>query len=141
MELGTIEELQQMALPMLETNYILIRKDRPTSSKQILSPPETEVVFNLSCEPAYKYSLPGFADYGCDPTQRTSNALHDSALYLETLNKRYEISKEGGIPGKGETYRIAEVLDPFLKNSDFMARNTIPLGADHAKVQNMMLNL
>ena len=123
-----------MASLMPEPYPTSFKKATPFSSKHVVAPPETEIIFNLSCEPGYKYSLPAFADYSCDPTQRTSNILHANALYLETLDKRFEISKEGGLPGKGETYRIAEVLEPFTKNSDFMMQSTIPLAPEHTKV-------
>lgn len=109
------------------------KKSIPICSKRIFSPPETEIVFNLSSEPSYKYSLPSFADYGCDPRLRTSNILQINALYIEADNKRYEISKEKQ-NAKTETYRLVEVLDPFLKDSQFMNQNTIPLEPPNIKV-------
>lgn len=112
-----------------------VEKSIPINSRQILSPPETEVIFNLSCEPAYKYSLPAFADYGCDPAQRTSNQLQYKVLYIEAANKRYEISKEPSQSGKPDTYKLAEVLEPFVKDGEFMRNNSVPLSASNTIVR------
>jgi hypothetical protein len=127
-DLGSREELVEMAKKMRMPPPAAVKKAMPYNNAQIISPPETEVIFNLSCEPAYKFSLPAFADYGLDPTQRTSNKLLHHALYLEANSKRYEISREPPTSGsKVETYRLAEVLEPFGKDSDFMRANTVPL--------------
>lgn len=135
-ELGSQEQLTQMAALMPETHATSFRKEGAFNSRLVIAPPETEVTFNLSCEPAYKYSLPSFADYGCDPSQRTSNILQGSTLYLETATKRYELSKEQAKAGnKAETYRLVEVLDPFAKNGEFMAQTTVPLATEHTKVR------
>ena len=133
-DLGAPEELIRMAIMMPETHPTSFKKGKPFSSSQIIAPPETEIMFNLSSEAAYKYSLPAFADFGCDPIQRTSNIMQTNALYLETSTKRYEISKESG-SDKEETYRLAEVLDPFGKNSEFMAQTSVPLSGEHVKVR------
>lgn len=54
------------------------------------------LIFNLSLEPAYAFTLSTFADKGADDHilgGRTSFKLQDSVLYLETDKTRYEISK------------------------------------------------
>ncbi len=134
-DLGPQEQLIQIAAMMPETHATSFRKEGAINSRLVVAPPETEVTFNLSCEPAYKYSLPSFADYGCDPSQRTSNILQGSALYLETATKRYELAREPVRTGKVETYRLAEVLEPFGKNGEFMAQTAVPLPVEHTKVQ------
>ena len=134
--LGTPEELISMAALMQHPGPTSFKKSVPICSKRIIAPPETEVVFNLSCEPAYKFSLPAFADYGCEPRQRTSNMLQNNVLYIEADNKRYEISKEKpNSASKVETYRLAEVLNPFVHDNEFMAQHSIPLDLSSVKVK------
>lgn len=82
--LGTHEELLQMAKAMPQTTPQSFKKATPVNASRVIVPPETEIVFNLSSEPAYKFSLPAFADYGCDPSQRTANILYENCLYIET---------------------------------------------------------
>jgi len=128
--LGNKEELIQMAKSMPETFPTSYRKNKyPLNSKYIIAPPETEVIFNLSSEPAYKFSLPAFADYSCDLSQRTSNVLQKNALYFETFHKRYELVKEG----EKEKYKLSEVIEPFFKDTEFMAKNEIPLKTEFVK--------
>jgi hypothetical protein len=95
-ELGTLEELIQMARLMPEVLPCSFKKSAPINNVRVVVPPEAEVMFNLSLEPAYKFSLPAFADYGWDPALRTSNILFENALYFEAEEKRYEIVKEIG---------------------------------------------
>ncbi len=54
------------------------------------------IVFSLSQEPALLYQLSTFADKSEDLTQRTSYKMQDNALYIETDDSRYEISRLKG---------------------------------------------
>lgn len=129
--LGQIEELIQMTKMMPEIVPTSFKKTIPTNIKRIIVPPETEIMFNLSLEPAYKFSLPAFADYGWDQSQRTSNILYDNVLYFETNEERYELTKEDE---KGITYRLSQVLMPFEKDSVFMSKHKVPLDNQYLTV-------
>eukprot|EP00826_Nyctotherus_ovalis_P043846 TRINITY_DN4672_c0_g2_i1.p1 TRINITY_DN4672_c0_g2~~TRINITY_DN4672_c0_g2_i1.p1 ORF type:complete len:451 (-),score=137.30 TRINITY_DN4672_c0_g2_i1:101-1429(-) len=126
-DLGVIEELIQVARVMPEVLPESFRKCPPMNSTRVVVPPETEVIFNLSLEPAYKFSLPAFADYGLDPALRTSNILFENALYFETEDKRYELAIDE------TSYKLSEVLSPFEKGSAFMGKHTVPLDKKYAK--------
>lgn len=126
--LGTHEELLKMAKAMSPTTPQSFRKSTPVNASRVIVPPETEVVFNLSSEPAYKFSLPAFADYGCDPSQRTCNILYENCLYFETRERRYELAKE---TEREDAYRLSEVVDPFEKDCDYMGSNPVPLRKEH----------
>jgi len=127
-DLGTLEELIQMARMMPGVLPTSFKKSVPINNIRVVVPPEAEVMFNLSLEPAYKFSLPAFADYGWDPALRTSNILFENALYFETEEKRYEIVKEDAL------YRLSEVLSPFEKDSFFMIKHTVPLDKKYVKI-------
>eukprot|EP00826_Nyctotherus_ovalis_P062817 TRINITY_DN9150_c0_g1_i3.p1 TRINITY_DN9150_c0_g1~~TRINITY_DN9150_c0_g1_i3.p1 ORF type:complete len:408 (-),score=96.45 TRINITY_DN9150_c0_g1_i3:147-1370(-) len=128
--LGTTEELIQMAGVMSETIPTSFKKSSPINMRHVIAPPETEVIFNLSSEPAYKFSLPAFADYSSDPAQRTSNILYENVFYFETADRRYELAKEDN---KSTSYRLSEVLSPFEKDSKFMESHAIPLDKQFVK--------
>jgi hypothetical protein len=129
-QLGSAEELIQIACLMPETAPTSFKKSVPINVKHVIAPPETEIIFNLSMEAAYKFSLAAFADYGNDPTQRTANILFDNALYLETINTRYELTKEDS---KNTLYRLSEVLSPFEKDCEFMRAHAVPLDKEYVK--------
>ena len=129
-QLKTMEDLITMAKLMPETYPTTFKKSIPINIKNVIVPPETEVIYNLSSEPAYKFSLPAFADYGLDPTQRTSNILFENSFYFETFDKRYEIAKEGP---KTTSYILSEVLSPFEKDSEFMGTHNVPLESKYVK--------
>ena len=44
-----------------------VRKVPPRDYKNLFSIPETMLIFNLSSEPAFKYSLASFADSSSEP--------------------------------------------------------------------------
>ena len=126
----SMEDLITMAKLMPETYPTAFKKSIPINIKNVIVPPETEVIYNLSSEPAYKFSLPAFADYGLDPTQRTSNILFENSFYFETFDKRYEIAKEGP---KTTSYILSEVLSTFEKDSEFMGTHNVPLESKYVK--------
>ena len=129
-QLGNIEELIQMARLMPVRAPTSLKKSLPINVKHVIAAPETEIIFNLSMEAAYRFSLAAFADYGNDPTQRAANILFDNALYLETITTRYELTKEDS---KSTLYRLSEVLNPFEKDSEFMKVHTVPLDKEYVK--------
>jgi len=126
--LGTHEELIEMAKAMPQTTPQSFKKGVPINASRVIVPPETEIVFNLSSEPAYKFSLPAFADYGCNVTQRTANILFENCLYFETRERRYEISKD---PNKDDSYNLSEVIEPFEKDGNFMRSHAVPLKKEY----------
>lgn len=92
----------------------------PDPAYKALNP---SLIFNLSLEPALVYNLSTFADKGSDENYvggRTSFRLQDSVLYLETDDSRFEISKNKN--GNTSTYRVAQVLDPYFKDNEYMMR-------------------
>lgn len=126
--LGTHEELLEMAKLMPQIMPQSFKKGVPVNASRVIVPPETEIVFNLSSEPAYKFSLPAFADYGCNVTQRTANILFENCLYFETRERRYEIAKDST---KDNSFNLSEVIEPFEKDSGFMRSHAVPLQKEY----------
>lgn len=54
--------------------------------------PDVTLVYNLSNEPVFKYSLKAVSDEGFTPNQFASFKLLSKVLYLETRSERYELS-------------------------------------------------
>jgi hypothetical protein len=74
------------------------------------------LIFNLSLEPAFAFTLATFADKGSDEHivgGRTSFKLMDNILYLESDKVRYEISRDP----TGHKYRLAQVNSPYFKDN------------------------
>jgi hypothetical protein len=67
--------------------------------------------------------LTSFADKSDDLLGRTSQKLQDNVLYIETENKRYEITKQNAKDSDNHVlkYRFSCVKDPFFKDNAFMA--------------------
>lgn len=70
-------------------NRIIVSK-MPDPVYRAITP---SIIFNLSLEPSFQYSLSTFADKTDDLSGRTSQKLQDNVLYIETDNSRYEICK------------------------------------------------
>jgi hypothetical protein len=136
--LGKLEELIEMAEKM-PTDYPKIRTKPSINPKATRIVPGTHVVFDLSFEPAVPFNLNNFGDKGWDEASYLSSKLRKSVVYLETKNKRYELSQvlddvtqtdsnEEEIFEKPDKYRWAEVKSPLMtKDSAFMSAQKIPL--------------
>ena len=95
---------------------------------------EFNMIFNLSYEMWLAYSLPAICDKGRDYKDFTSWKLKDKVLYIETIDKRYEISlnitdrtNDDYLFEEFETYNLSEVKNPIEKDNDFMIDNPVPL--------------
>ena len=138
--LGTEEELKAMAARMPSNSEYERKKPNPQRLADNMYYTEFNMVFNLSFEMWLAYSLPAICDKGRDYKDFTSYRLKKSALYIETSDKRYEISlnymednNDDYLFEEFETYKIAEVLDPIPKDNDFMLDNKIPLESKYLK--------
>lgn len=130
--LGKIDELIEMAKRM-PTDFPKIRQKPSLNTKSIKIIPGTFFIFNISFEPAIPYSLENFGDKGWDEAEYVSAKLKENALYVETNQKRYEISlvsegNEDQIFEHQDKYRWAEVKFPIMfKDIDFMKEKRVPL--------------
>lgn len=96
---------------------------------------DARVVFNLSNEPAFKYSLSMVADRSPDARHWTSVRLQTSTLYLEsTGGRRFELSLESHVPGISVTYRFAECKKPRTTSKSAMQEFGVPLPESEATV-------
>ena len=54
---------------------------------------EITLQYNLCNEPWLKYTMTAVSDRGLKPSQWTSARLHSETLFLETHQRRYELSR------------------------------------------------
>lgn len=87
------------------------------------------IVFNLSCEPIYKFNLGEFGDKRSIDI-KVSSTLEKEVLYLESLTNRYEISYDEST----KLFAIKEVLEPLLKDLRYMQHHKVPLPESDTKV-------
>eukprot|EP00357_Protocruzia_adherens_P032269 CAMPEP_0115046478 /NCGR_PEP_ID=MMETSP0216-20121206/48770_1 /TAXON_ID=223996 /ORGANISM="Protocruzia adherens, Strain Boccale" /LENGTH=581 /DNA_ID=CAMNT_0002429561 /DNA_START=73 /DNA_END=1818 /DNA_ORIENTATION=+ len=141
-DLGSREELIEMAARMPS----IVSKKRE-KSKRIFNNfryiPEQAMVFNLSLEPCFEYSLAALGDQGMDPSDWASFRLKDHILYLETDSERYEIAREADNPldteesslfKEFETFRISKVIDPLSKDNEWVEGQPVPLDSEHVEI-------
>ncbi|EKX46551.1 hypothetical protein GUITHDRAFT_107755 [Guillardia theta CCMP2712] len=89
---------------------------------------EARVIFSLSNEPAFKYSLSVVADRSPDAKYWTSVRLQTQSMYAETRDrKRYELSLENHVQGQPATYRFAECLKPRTTSKAVIQEAGVPL--------------
>jgi len=95
------------------------------------------VVFNMSNEPCYKYSLPLIADQSTEASRWTSSRLRREAMYLESRHRRFELAQMGqkrGANGVYDTYRLSQVLRAQTMDRRAMESKGVPLPLEHIKV-------
>lgn len=108
-------------------------------------PSSLHVCFNLSNEPMLKYSLPLIADRGFEPADWTSTRLRTEVLYLESDERRYELSLDvspaapagagaGGTPQPYDVYTFAEVLGPQALDAAATKKAGVPLPRHRVRV-------
>ena len=101
------------------------------NGKNILPIPEVNIVFNLSNDPAYKYSIINFCDKSSEPKEWVSHHLKRHVLYIENDTNRYEISvndeEEMVLVNEFDQYKLVKVKEPFLCDNAFMKKSNIPL--------------
>mmetsp|Transcript_56703 Transcript_56703/g.134692 ORF Transcript_56703/g.134692 Transcript_56703/m.134692 type:complete len:344 (+) Transcript_56703:31-1062(+) len=100
---------------------------------------EARVIFSLSNEPAFKFSLSMVADRSPDSKNWTSVRLMSQALYLETDDgKRLELSVQEHVAGEKVTYRIAEVASPRTTSKAAILDKRVPF-PDAAEVEGNLI--
>ena len=77
------------------------------------------LVFNLSNEFAFKFSLCVFGDKSSDAKARTSMLLETQVIYLETDKERFELAKQKN--GEKMLYTMSKVLKPEDKDNTMMS--------------------
>ncbi|KAL4460267.1 hypothetical protein ABPG74_000018 [Tetrahymena malaccensis] len=132
--LGSQEDLNRNAALMctpvgrkkIKPNYVL-------QPRNILPIPEVNIIFNLSNDPAYKYSIINFCDKSDESKDWMSHKLQTHALYIENDKERYEISRvpegEMNLVNEFDAYRFSRVKDPQLFDNEEMQKQSIPLSA------------
>lgn len=97
------------------------------------------VVFNLSNEPCYKYSLSLIADQGTQPSRWTSGRLRREVFYLESRHRRFELAltsqKKGTDGHEYDVYSVSQVMRPHTMDRRAMEAAGVPLPAEHVKVK------
>ena len=133
-KLGSKEELKNMASKMPLLSEYERKKPIPNKLADNMYYTEFNMIFNLSYEMWLAYSLPAICDKGRDFKDYTSYKLKDKVLYIETSDKRFEISlnitdhnNDDYLFEEYETYNFGEVIDPIEKDNDFMLDNIVPL--------------
>ena len=133
-KLGSKEELKLMASKMPLVSEYERKKPIPNKLADNVYYTEFNMIFNLSYEMWLAYSLPAICDKGHDFKDYTSYKLKDKVLYIETSDKRFEISlnitdhnNDDYLFEEYETYNFGEVIDPIEKDNDFMLDNIVPL--------------
>jgi len=86
------------------------------------------VVFSLSNEPWYKYSLALIADQGTEPSRWTSARMQREALYLESPSRRFELTLQPpAADDKYDRYALSQVLKPQDMDSASVQAAGVPL--------------
>lgn len=132
--LGNKNELIELASKMPLISEYERKKQTPKKLNEQIAYRDYNLVFNLSNEVWMAYSLSAICDTGRELKDYTSFLLKESVLYIETNNKRYEISRnvsdltnDDYLFEEFESFKLSEVLSPFQKDNDFMENNEIPL--------------
>ena len=137
--LGKIEELIEMAEKM-PTDYPKTRAKPNLNIKSLRIIPGTLIVYDLSFEPAYPYSLENFGDKGWNEADFLSTRLKQFVVFLETHTQRFELSlvndsQDDQIFEHQDKYRWAQVNEPLLlKDSDFFKDKRVPLDENYINV-------
>lgn len=85
------------------------------------------LTFNLSQEPAFKFSLGEFGDK-ISQDMKVSERFLKEVLYIESRDTRFEISYDM----KKEVFQVMKVNDPYDKGIDFMkSMKNIPLDSQY----------
>jgi hypothetical protein len=130
--LGKIEELIEMAEKM-PTDYPKVRQKPNLNIKSLRIIPGTLIVYDLSFEPAFPYSLENFGDKGWNEADFLSTRLKTFVVFLETHTQRFELSlinesQEEQIFDHQDKYRWVQVNEPLLlKDADFFKDKRVPL--------------
>jgi hypothetical protein len=140
--LGSKNELLEMASRMPMIGEYERSKAQPKKLNEDLNNRDFTLIFNMCFEMWLAYSLSAIADKGRELKHYTSWKLKDKVLYLETNDKRYEISRnisdhtnDDYLFDEFETFRFAEVLSPWEKDNDFMLNQIIiPLNKEYINV-------
>ena len=109
----------------------------PGPGKSFAVPPAAcLVVFSLSSEPWFKYSLALVADQGTDKARWTSTRLRRDAIYLESAIKRYELTmmKEGSASAPYARYTLSEVIALHELDARALEAAGVPLPTSRATV-------
>jgi len=151
--LGTPHELRQMSALMpyaVETpDHHKQRKQQLRQRLACLKMPDQAfkainpaLVFNLSQEPAFLFTLSTFAERNVDDnfvSGRLSYKLNDQVLYLETDKSRYEVCKRPDhAHNQQPRYRVSQVLKPLLKDIAYMKHSKLPLSDQEEGVLNVI---
>lgn len=119
--LGDDQSLRKKASQM-PTRAREVRRKQKITRKAQEADQDMSIVFNLSGEPINKFSLGEFGDkrsFG----SKVSEILENEVLYLESMSKRYELSYNSTT----KLYLIKEVLNPLLKDFQYMKEQGVPL--------------
>ncbi|EAR83283.2 histone deacetylation protein RXT3 (macronuclear) [Tetrahymena thermophila SB210] len=133
--LGSQEDLNRNAALMctpvgrkkIKPNFVL-------QPRNILPIPEVNIIFNLSNDPAYKYSIVNFCDKSDESKDWMSHKLQTHALYIENDQDRYEISRvpegEMNLVNEFDAYKLSRVKDPQQFDNEEMQKQSIPLSSN-----------
>jgi len=95
------------------------------------------ILFNLSQEPCYKYSLALIADQSTQSDRWTSCRLRRETLYLEGVSRRYELrctkSDKAGKASAYDTYSFSQVLKAHAMDRRAMDKAGVPLPEENLK--------
>lgn len=132
--IGTKAELLEMASKMPRQCEYERKKTIPKRLKEELYYKDFNMVFNISYEMWYAYSLSSICDKGKEFKDYTSWKLKDKVLYIETYTNRYEIARnvldhtnDDYLFEEYETFKLSEVRNPQAKDNDYMIENAVPL--------------
>jgi hypothetical protein len=132
--LGTKVELLDMASKMPRQSEYERRKPVSKRLKEEIFYKDLNMVFNLSNEMWYAYSLPAICDKGKEFKDYTSWKLKDKVLYIETEKSRYEIARnildvtnDDYLFEEYETFKLSQVKSPEFKDNDHMIEFAVPL--------------
>ena len=94
------------------------------------------VVFSLSSDPWYKYSLGLIADQGTEPSRWTSTRLRKEALYLESTSCRYELALSSSASGGSgfDKYTLSQVKAPHEMDARAVEAAGVPLPKSNLEV-------
>lgn len=136
---GTVlEEDMSQLRPSAQTRQLpgsLVQIAQGPGQSFAVPPAACLVVFSLSSEPWFKYSLALVADQGTEAARWTSSRLRKEALYLEGSTKRYELAIErsdGGAPF--DRYTLKQVHKPQEMDAKAVEAQGVPLPAASVKV-------
>jgi len=85
------------------------------------------VVFSLSSEPWFKYTLALIADQGTDTERWTSTRLRREALYLEGATRRFELALQPSEGTAYDKYTLSEVWLPHEMDARTVEAKGVPL--------------